>query len=132
MSEENKPSPGQPTKYDPKYCDMIIDYFGRNHVEKVGGKIKGAELPQFTAFARTIGVRRSTLHNWTREHPEFLDAYNTAKQLQEELIANNAINGRYNPVFSQFMLKNCHNWKDRQEVEQTVQQIQISKEDERL
>lgn len=132
MSEEKKPSPGQPTKYDPKYCDMIIDYFGVEHFENNRGKVKGAELPQFTAFARSIGVSRSTLHKWTQDHKEFSDAYNTAKQLQEELIANNAINGRYNPVFSQFMLKNCHNWKDRQEVEQTVQQIQISKEDEQL
>lgn len=126
-------SGGQPTKYDPKYCEMIIDYFDVKHYKKEGRNIQGADLPQFTAFARSIGVTRATLFNWTKEHQEFFDAYSTARQLQEELIVNNSINNRYNSYFAQFMLKNCHNWKDKSEVENNhAIAIEISKDDEQL
>jgi hypothetical protein len=123
---------GRPSDYDPKYCDMIIDYFAVDHTMLNGRQVEGAELPQFTAFARSIGVARSTLHKWTQEFPDFSDAYNTARQLQEELIANNAMKNRYNAYFAQFMLKNNHGWKDKTEVDQTIQEIKIDTDDERV
>lgn len=123
---------GRPSDYDPKYCQMLVDYFGVDHTMINGRQVEGAELPQFTAFARTIGVTRETLHEWKRTHKEFSDAYDTARQLQEELIANNAMKGRYNSYFAQFMLKNNHGWKDKTEVEQTVHEIKIDKQDEQL
>lgn len=123
---------GRPTDYDPKYCQMIIEYFEKPLAQRVNNKVEANDLPQLTAFARSIGVSRGTLFNWKNQFPEFLDAYNTATQLQEEMLVGNSLQNRYNPYFAQFMLKNCHGWKDKQEVEQTVNQIKITKEDEDL
>jgi hypothetical protein len=51
---------GRPTKYDPKYCEEVIEYMGRGFSK--------------TAFAGRIGIARNTLLNWADENPEFLRA----------------------------------------------------------
>lgn len=116
---------GRPTDYDPKYCEMMIDYFSVSHYEGEGKEKEGAEFPQFTAFARTIGVNRSTLHEWKQKHDEFSDAYSICKGLQEELLINNSLKNRYNPYFAQFVLKNGHGYRDKQEVESVNKNIEI-------
>jgi hypothetical protein len=116
---------GRPTDYNPDYCQIMIDYFSVPHYEGEGKEKEGAEFPQFTAFARTIGVSRSTLHLWSQTHQEFSDAYSICKELQEELLVNNSLKNRYNPYFAQFVLKNGHGYKDKQEVESTNKNIEI-------
>lgn len=123
---------GRPASYDSRYCQEMIDYFSQPLFVKSGNKKEGNELPQFAGFALKIGVHRETLLNWCKQYPEFLDAYKHCQGLQEQIIAGNAILGRYNPYFAQFMLKNCHGWRDKTEVEQTVQEIKIDKQDEQL
>lgn len=123
---------GRPTDYNPKYCEMIIEFFDVEHCKKTGRDVEAADLPQFTAFAKKIGVSRSTLFKWAREFEEFSNAYSIAKELQEELIVNNALKNRYNPYFSQFLLKNSHGWKDKTEVEQRTQTIEIDDKDKQL
>lgn len=56
---------GRPTKYDPAYCQMLIDDM--------------TEGFSATAFAGSIGVSRATLNNWAAEFPEFLEALNAGK-----------------------------------------------------
>ena len=51
---------GRPTKYDPKYCQMVIDHM--------------ATGLSFEAFAAVIGVAKETLYTWVDKHPEFMDA----------------------------------------------------------
>ena len=51
---------GRPTKYDPKYCEMIIEEFAK------GGHMR--------SFAHLIDVETKTLYNWMKEYPEFLQA----------------------------------------------------------
>lgn len=121
---------GRPTKYDPKYCEMIVDYFDVKHSTGRGKNAEAAEFPQFTAFARLIGVTRSTLFKWTQEFPEFSDAYKTAKELQEELLVNNSLKNRYNPYFAQFVLKNGHGYRDKTDVEQVNRNIEIKLDQE--
>lgn len=58
--EESKPVMGRPTKYDPKYCQMLIDHM--------------ATGLSFETFGATIDVARATIFNWADEHAEFLDA----------------------------------------------------------
>lgn len=48
---------GRPTKYDPKYCDLVVKVMGQ-----------GLSL---TAFAGEIGVARITIDEWRSVHPEF-------------------------------------------------------------
>jgi hypothetical protein len=130
--ENEKAKTGRPTDYDPKYCQELIDYFDVEHVTRKGKDIEPADFPQFTAFAKKIGVARSTLHKWSKEFPEFSDAYNTARELQEELLVNNGLKNRYNPYFTQFILKNSHSYKDKTEVDQTISEVKIDRQDEIL
>lgn len=110
---------GRPSKYDPKYCKEIVDFFDVKLTKKENNRTIGNELPQFIDFAISIGVCTDTLVEWCKIHKDFSVAYSTAKKLQERLIVANSIQNRYNPYFAQFLLKNNHGWKERQEVEQT-------------
>ena len=56
---------GRPSKYDPAYCQQVIDHMA-----------EGASL---TSFAAEVSVARSTINEWMGEHPEFSEAVNTAK-----------------------------------------------------
>ena len=56
---------GQPTKYKPEYCEMIIEDFAK------GGHMR--------TFAYLIGVETKTLYNWMDAHHEFLQARKKAQ-----------------------------------------------------
>lgn len=58
-------SGGRPTKYDPSFCDQIVDFCAQGY--------------SLTAFAGSLGVARSTIQEWAKEHPEFSVACNAAK-----------------------------------------------------
>lgn len=75
---------GRPTKYDPKFCDMIVKFFSGPKFErfvkseKITTKSNGTtekwvdygyrckDLPTFNKFARKIGVNIDTLLEWTQ------------------------------------------------------------------
>lgn len=143
---------GQPTKYDSKYCDQLIAYFDvqRYHdiiIEEESKPSKWGtgtrkkmkrvanDLPQFSAFARKIGVSYRTLLEWSKRayledvedetgahkkgelvHPEFAEAYETAKDLQKEFLIENGLQGHYPPASFIFVAKNITDMKDVTEV----------------
>lgn len=124
-----QPEPGQPTKYKPEYCQQLIDYFSIEPLEIIreqeitntdGGKYISRRLPQrfpwFEGFARKIGVHRNTLKNWRAEHPEFAEAYDTAKDLQREFIVDVALSGAAPPSFAIFTMKNVCGWRDERDL----------------
>lgn len=127
--QPEQPEPGQPTKYKPEYCQQLIDYFSIEPLKIVaeqkiigteGGKYVSRRLPQrfpwFEGFARKIGVHRNTLKNWCAEHPEFAEAYETAKDLQREFIVDVALSGAAPPSFAIFTMKNVCGWRDERDL----------------
>lgn len=56
---------GQPTSYDEKYCDFVIEL--------------GKQGKSFTQMASEIGVSKQTLYNWRSTHSLFFDALEIAK-----------------------------------------------------
>lgn len=60
---------GQPTKYDPAYCAVIIEL--------------GRQGKSVTQMACQLDVVKQTMFNWAADHPEFLDAMTKAKQLSQ-------------------------------------------------
>lgn len=52
-----RPGEGRPSKYDPAYCEAVIEHMR-----------EGASL---TSFAASIGVSRDTISEWMAVHPEF-------------------------------------------------------------
>lgn len=51
---------GRPARYEPAYCDRVVDLMAEGH------SLKG------TAIA--LRINRKTLYNWARGHPEFADS----------------------------------------------------------
>ena len=117
---------GRPTKYKPEYCQKIIDFFNiEAFIDKeiphygASGEIKWTDFkrmantfPTLIKFAREINVSYYTVYNWTKEHPEFLQAYKEAKKLQEDFLIENGLNGNYNALFAKFVAVNVTSLKD--------------------
>ena len=130
MAKKKKKKPvGSPPSYKPTYCEEIIEFFavartervvksvttGKNEYEKTEYETIANEIPFFSAFARKIGVTTTTLTtNWTRRYPEFLAAYNTAKELQKEFLIQNGLGGFYPPASYIFTAKNITDMRDEQ------------------
>lgn len=111
---------GRPTKYDPKYCEMLIEHMKQGF--------------SFESFAGLIEVSRAVLYDWEKAHSEFLDAKKLGaeqnllyweRQGQEGLWEQTEYNEKGRPVAKKtlnstvwiFNMKNRHRWKDRHEVE---------------
>ena len=116
---------GRPSKYDPAYCQMIIDHM--------------ADGASVTSFAAEIDVDRSTIAEWVRVHPEFSLAFTRAKAKclawWEKQARNLASTGTGNATMCVFGLKNMgqDEWRDKQEVEHsggvTVTRIELVGDD---
>jgi transposase len=104
---------GRPTKYEPRFCDELEAFMAQGY--------------SATAFAGSIGVSRATIDNWTKEHPEFLEALSRAKAkrlLDWERAAHRVRDKGGGPGTAQiitFGLKNMggDEWVDKQAVEHT-------------
>lgn len=63
--KKKRSSPGQPTKYKPEYCEMLVTHMG---------------LPaSFESFAAEVDVDRDTIYEWRKVHKEFSDAHKRGK-----------------------------------------------------
>lgn len=122
-----KPGPKGPSKYDPKLCQELVDFFDvepyeelevKNH-DKNGKEwftyeLRPNDLPHLSGFAKKIGVNTCTLSDWANKYPEFSDALKRAKELNEQMLTVNALRGLYNSTFSIFTAKNKFGWRDEQ------------------
>jgi hypothetical protein len=102
---------GQPTKYDPEYCDALV-----KHLE---------EGLSFEAFAGVCKVAVDTLYEWMKVHPEFSEAKKIGEaggRLFWEKVGRAGMTGRV-PGFQNavwiFTMKNRFKWKDRHAMEHT-------------
>ena len=127
--QTEQPKPGQPTKYKPEYCQQLIDYFSIDPTKITedetvssadGDKLIARRMPQrmpwLEGFARKIGVHRNTLRDWCDLHPEFAEAYETAKDLQREFIVDVALSGAAPASFAIFTMKNVCGWRDERDL----------------
>ena len=74
--------PGQPTKYKPEYCEELIKHMKSGY--------------SYESFAAKVFVGISTLYNWEKAHPEFLEAKEIAfgqSLYHWENLLNHAIRG---------------------------------------
>jgi len=112
MTDQTQPL-GRPTKYDPAYCDRLIEHM------KDGASV--------LSFAASIGVSRATINVWAAAHPDFLEALNAGKAAcgawwearGREVAQNGGGNGQATMIT--FGLKNMgrDDWADRQTTELT-------------
>jgi hypothetical protein len=104
---------GRPTKYDPAYCQRMIDYFSVDIFKESTGFKKEKEFNRFPSFqgfsARELGVTTKTLLNWCEDYPDFLHAYNRCKELQEQMLVEAGLTKAYDSNFTKFILNSVSN-----------------------
>jgi hypothetical protein len=92
------------------------------------------DLPFIEGFANSIGVHRDTLHEWTKRHPEFSDAYKRAKQLQRVMLWSNGLKGLYAQPYAILTTKNITDWRDQKDIDlktDNTHKIELSEDDRR-
>lgn len=119
---------GRPTKYDPAYCQQIVEFIAARapyvflkEAEGDSGKIRlvrqANDPPLLVDFARAIGVSVRTIAEWGHAHPAFSQALEDAKALQERFYLTCGFLGLSNPTITALILKNNHGYRDKAEVE---------------
>lgn len=107
MSEEAAPKRGRPSKFDPAYCDQVIDFM--------------AEGYSLTAFAGSIRVARSTINEWMGEHSEFSEAVGVGKAARtlslEKGLLETDVGARVTARVLALKNADPEGWRDKQEVE---------------
>ncbi len=104
---------GRPSKYDPTYCNGIIEFFSRSltktltktYTTKAGTIIQepieqANELPTMEEYCNTLGITVNTLKEWTKEDPDFLIAVTRAKQLEKDFLVKNGLTGRFDRTWT--------------------------------
>lgn len=109
---------GRPTKYDPKYCQDLIDFFNVEPYRELSdqnGKeyLMPGRFPTLAGWCAKHGIHRGTMHEWNQKHPEFFNAYKIAKEMQEDLLIRGGIAGAYATAFAVFTAKNAIGWRDK-------------------
>lgn len=99
---------GRPSKYDPSYCDLVLDTVGT----------KGKSVTQ---FARDLRVNRSTIYEWQNQHPDFSDALSRAKEWSEatwmDRLEGMMMTRDVNAPLVKLYLANRFGWHDKPEEE---------------
>lgn len=116
---------GRPTKYDPKYCEMIIDFMSTGQ--------------SLIAFADEIGVVDSTLYGWAEKHPDFMRAKKRALHACQRWWEDQARLGLFTDKEQKFSaptwifnMKARFGYRDKVEHDVNISEIKITKEDEGL
>lgn len=109
--KENPQTAGRPTKYDPRYCDEIVE--------------DGEKGYSLTAFAGAIGVARSTINEWGASYPEFSEAIKRHAAARTRFLETGLLSSETGPQVTSriFALKNAapEEWREKQEVEHSGQ-----------
>jgi hypothetical protein len=122
---------GRPTNYRPEYCQAIVDYFADpesweiNYDAKGSGKaIPSGKMPTVARWCHQIGVSTRVLDDWQRRYPEFAEAYQMARELQQSFAIELAGAGIGTSLLNLFM-QDRHGWKAaREEAEHSNEPIQ--------
>lgn len=102
---------GRPSKYDPAFCDRVIEM--------------GKEGKTLAEMADGLDIDRSTLTDWTEQHPEFsravksgLDRAQAWWEKKGRIATFGGVDG-YNATSYIFQMKNRfkEDWRDKQERE---------------
>jgi len=99
---------GQPTKYRPEYCQLLLDHMDRGL--------------SYLSFAGKVRVAFKTLFEWEKMYPEFKEAKELGMALSlawDEELLNKGAEGKqrgYNAAAHRWKMANRYKWSDRTEV----------------
>jgi transposase-like protein len=102
---------GCPTKYDPKFCEDVIEQMAKGYSKE--------------AVAGYLGISKDTLYRWIKEHKEFSDAVHIGETKSQFLWESKAVDysvhtkdgKRLDSRIYSLQMKNRFNWTDKKEIE---------------
>ena len=108
---------GRPSFYREEYCQSIIDYFAHPESWEINVDAKGTgkvlpkhKIPTVERWCHSIGVSTRTLDGWQKVHPEFAEAYQMARGLQQSFAIELAAAGIGTSLLNVFM-QTKHDWQ---------------------
>lgn len=111
---------GRPTKYQDSFIGQAEVYLMQcEDTMTERGKLQ-VKLPTTDGFARFLGVARSSLYLWEKDHPEFSDALDKIRHEQQERLLNMGLSGDYNPTIAKLVLSANHGMKEKTETDVTT------------
>lgn len=101
---------GRPTKYDPAFCDVVIEEMSKGYSKE--------------ATAGYLRISKNTLYEWAKAHPDFADAITIGESLsqrhwEETLVKHKTHTKNGTQINSQVFnlnMKNRFGWRDKQDV----------------
>ena len=93
------------SKYRVKYCTEIVEYFKSYAEFSENEKKRHRGVPQFSKFARKIGVTLRTLENWRLAFDKFNEACEECEAIQREMLVDGGLEEEYNPRFAIFLIE---------------------------
>ncbi|ENP2748032.1 hypothetical protein ACDF60_004526 [Salmonella enterica] len=126
---------GRPTNYRPEYCQSIIEYFAAPESWDINVDAKGSakaipksKIPTVERWCYSIGVHSRTLDDWQARYPEFRDAYQTARGLQQAFAIELAAAGIGTSMMNTFMQVK-HDWRvareDEEHISEPIQKVVV-------
>ena len=125
-----KSRPGRPTKYNPKFCRWVIEYFQESNpvlaiVDDPGGKggtqtkLETIRIPTVRGFASSIGVNQDTIYEWSKQYVDFSEAFARACAIQDGIIEELALAGRIGKGIGELYFLNRLGYKDSRQLDIT-------------
>lgn len=70
------------------------------------------KLPTIGGFCLEVGISQTHILEYVTKFPEVEQIINYISELQQEFLLTNGITQKVNPIFSMFLLKSKHNFRD--------------------
>lgn len=125
---------GRPTKYDPEFINKVDEYLqSEQDIEQTkikGSSDKGFEtykyklkvnLPTIEGFALFLGVNKTSLYEWEKDHPDFSNALYKIRTEQQTRLINEGLAGNYNSTIAKLILSSNHGMREKTDTDITSQ-----------
>lgn len=103
---------GRPSKYNEETQAKAEEYLLTGYLDNEG------VIPSVAGLACYLGVSRSTIQDWRKEHPDFNETIEAIDVKQEHIALNGGLSGKYNSTITKLVLAN-HGYSDRIEQSHT-------------
>ena len=120
---------GRPTDYSEEivvkakaYLDSCVDEEIEKGTEQKPIYQVKVKLPSIAGLALHLGIARSTVYEWKKEHKAFSDILDDILSQQEKVLLENGLSGTYNPTITKLVLGK-HGYTDKQDVTSDGKQL---------
>lgn len=118
---------GRPSEYKETHADLVDDYLEeRKDYYDTETKTYKVKIPTIEGFAQFIGVNKTTLYEWEKEHPQFSNALEKIRTEQQQRLLDNGLSGTYNSTIAKLVLSANHGMREKTDMTTDDKQISFS------